>query len=309
MRVARVAQLCLLFACATACEDGEAEGRGPRRMGDAAVGGDVVATVDGVPITVSDVERVARGAHLSPREALASLEDRALLAGEAERRGYADRPEVRTAGERAMVQALLALEVEDFVTPQSIPEADARERWQSSTRWNRPERRATTHVLARIPEGSGPATVRAAEEIARDAVSALRAVEGDPGATAAVVGELRGSARDGISVVVEELPPMARDARLEAPYVDAMFSLDSEGVVPHAVRTTYGFHAIIVTDIEPAVAVPFEEAEPEVRAEIATELRRTRVETLIESLRDRQEVQVHEGRVRDALAIDLFEAP
>ena len=243
----------------------------------------------------------------APRQALPERDEEALLASEAARRGYGDRPEVRLAGRRAMVQALLEREVEAVVTPESIPETDARARWQESERWNRPERRATKHVLARVPEDAEPATVLAAEEIARDAIAALSAAWGDPTAIEAVAAELRGVERDGVSVVVEDLTPYARDAPLEGPYREAMFSIDGPGVVPQPVRTSYGFHAIVVTEIVPALAIPFEEAEADVRAELATERRRERLDAFLEDLRDRYEIRIDETAVREALAQDLFE--
>jgi hypothetical protein len=97
-----------------------------RPQGGARVGGEVVATVDGVPITLDDVRREAEETGASPPAALRALVDRELLAGEAARLGYGDRRAVRRDVERALVQTLLAGTVEREITDASLDEAAVR---------------------------------------------------------------------------------------------------------------------------------------------------------------------------------------
>jgi len=124
------------------CGDDAAEPGARREQGAATVGGDVLATVDGRPITVDEVRRVVRETELGPRQALLRLEERELLAGEASRAGYADDPEVRRATRQAMVQALLEREVEERVTAESITEEAIRARFE--TRAEQAERAGIT---------------------------------------------------------------------------------------------------------------------------------------------------------------------
>lgn len=69
------------IALASGCETPEPTPPAPRP------GGDIVAVVDGVGITTTDVADVARERGLSARDALDAIEDETLLARAAERRG------------------------------------------------------------------------------------------------------------------------------------------------------------------------------------------------------------------------------
>ena len=131
MTVGRVGTLLLCCLLLSGCGDDASEQSAARAQGNATVGGDVLATVDGRPVTADEVRRVASETDLDPREALVRLEERELLAGEALRAGYGDDPEVRRAAEQAMVQALLEREVERKVTPESITEEAIRARFET----------------------------------------------------------------------------------------------------------------------------------------------------------------------------------
>jgi hypothetical protein len=116
------------------------------------VGGRVVSTVDGQPITVEDVERVARSAELSPAEALRRLQRYHLLAGEAERRGFGANAAVRRASRKAAVQALLAAEVE-VEAPPSPDDEDAQVRERFGRLTDLVNGLASQHGVDRDPEG------------------------------------------------------------------------------------------------------------------------------------------------------------
>ena len=107
----------LVVALGCGGEPGSVEVAGRRGEGTAEVGGDVVATVDGHPITAGDVVRAVRVTGLSKERALERLVRQELLVLEARRRGYADAPSVRRIAEKAAVQALLARAVEEPVPP------------------------------------------------------------------------------------------------------------------------------------------------------------------------------------------------
>ncbi len=290
---------------AAACGGGEApdgDGDGGRRVhGEARVGGQVVSTVDGVPITLDEVRSTARETGLAPRDALRRLEDRLLLAAEAARRGYADRPEVREAGRKAAVQALLVREVEEPLMPRAIPEEAVRELWERRSEYHRPERRRVDHVLAKVGPDALAASAAAARAIAVEAIGALASTGAD-----AALAEYDGATRDGIEVVVEHLEPMASDAAIEEPFLRAVFALEGPGVVAEPVRTRYGWHAIRVVEIEPAAETPFEDAEEALRAELVTDARRRRVEALVEELSDAIGVEIDERRVERALREELL---
>jgi peptidyl-prolyl cis-trans isomerase C len=298
--MARIERAVLVLLAVVACGDDAGETRGPRQQGDAEVGGEVIATVDGVAVTAAEVRLAAEQNRFTAREALTRVMERELLSAEAERLGYGDDPEVRTATKRAMVQALLAREIEAAITPAAIPEAHVRARWRDTARYHRPELRVTKHLLARVPRDASDAVDATARAIAREAIRELRAAA-DPGE---VLARLHGQTRDGVQIVTEELPPMHAGSSLEEPYRDAMLSLAAPGVVPEPARTSYGWHAVVVTEIQAPDEVPFERAEVELREEMTTELRRGRLDDLHEELRERFPVRIDDETVRRALADD-----
>lgn len=89
-----------------------------------------VATVNGEPIALGEVERFVAASGLSPRAALAQLTAERLLAQYAAARGYGELREVEAELERALVHALLAREVE-----RDLPAGDVEARRERLSAW------------------------------------------------------------------------------------------------------------------------------------------------------------------------------
>ncbi len=119
-----MAALMLLSAAACGAEDPlepvRHHGR-PASADDA-----VVAVVEGEPIHLSRVQQVSGELGLPPREVLDGMVEMTLLAHEAERRGLLASPRVRAVYEKALVQRLLEVEVEDRVPEDSVGVQDIR---------------------------------------------------------------------------------------------------------------------------------------------------------------------------------------
>lgn len=266
----------------------------------APVVGEVVATVDGEPILLSDVEDVARRAELTPLEALRRIEDEALLHQAAVRAGVtADAEDERTV-RRAMVQAYLAAEIEARITPESLDgERVAERRARDAALFSQPERRASTHVLARrrpasarpAPGGAAPepeggddaedVTEAAMARFAARVTEELRA-EGDPLAAAARYRDENAEGRT-FDIVVETLPPARRTGDLDDAFAGALFALPAPGAVSDPVTTTFGVHVVVLTEIVPPWSAPDPEVDRIVRRQLAVE---ARAEALI-ALEDR----------------------
>ncbi len=240
----------LLAACGPT--DG-VEGTGPegaRIRGAAEVGGEVVAAVDGHPLTLAEVEAAARAAGVSPVVALRRLEDEAILALAAERHARGPHPDVRRAVRQAEVQALLARTVEaaEVEIDQETVEAayDA-----NPQRFVAPEERRSAHVLAVVPpDREEPA----AEAWIREVIAELQAAR-DP---AGVALSIRRRSLDELpfEVVVQEVVGLARENASDPAYAAALFAMEREGVVPNPVRSSQGWHAVVLTRIEPARYTP-----------------------------------------------------
>jgi hypothetical protein len=126
----RISALALLLSLASACP-GAQQDQG-ERVASGAARGAVVAQVDGVPIGLDEVRELCERTGLAPREALARLEDERLLTRVAAERGYQRAAAVADEGRRALVQALLARDVEAGRGPRDIPLAEVRARFDDA---------------------------------------------------------------------------------------------------------------------------------------------------------------------------------
>lgn len=265
-------------------------GSGAAAAGEALPEGPVVATVDGTPIALADVEDVARRTGLSPPEALRRLEDEVLLYRAAERAGVTTDAEDERTVRRAMVQAYLAAEIEARITPESIDEALVRTRRERDANlFAQPERRASTHVLCRRrparataagagddegevdPEDAAAATDAAIARFAARVAEELRA-EADPAAAAARYRDENAEGR-AFEIVVEDVPPARRTGDVDESFAAALFALAEPGDVTAPVTTSFGVHVVVLTDIVPAWSVPDDEVYALVRRQLAVEAR------------------------------------
>jgi parvulin-like peptidyl-prolyl isomerase len=95
-----------------------------------------------------------------------------------------------------------------------------------------------------------------------------------------------------VGVKAEALPPFDRKAALAPEYSAAMFSLPAPGVVPEPVRTSFGWHAIRVTEILPAEETPYEKAAPILRGELSVARQTAAIQELLKELSRAHPVQV-----------------
>ncbi len=284
-----------LLAIGAGCGGSASERTGRQPGGGAArVGGDVVSTVDGAAITVSEVQRLVNQSGLSPRQALSRLQDEALLMHEAEARGYGSAPEVLHLSRQAAAQALLAGVVESLhASDQETSDAYAAQ----SARFDVPEKRRSVHVLARLPAQPSAEQEEAAHAFA-DEVARAFAEESDPeqvrqrfGARTSTYFEVR----------AERLPPVANDKSFVPEFMQAIFSVSKPGPVREPVRSVFGWHAIYVTEIEPAIRMDLAAARPALVREIESGKRKHALDELLRRLRSDNPV-VYDVKGQKALA-------
>jgi hypothetical protein len=284
----------LWLVAAGGCDLGADRAQQPAsyKQGSSQLGGTIVSTVNGYAITLADVgELVELG--MSAEEGLRTLQAELLLIGEAERRGFAGDPAVRLLGRQAGAQALLDAEAEQV----SVSEPELRAAYEAAgERFVQPEKRASFHVLAQLDAGAPGAASAAAEAFTRSVIGELRA-EG----IEALRARYNHQKREHFTLVAQAVPPAGKQAAYDPAYLDALFSLPGPGVVARPVRSRFGWHAIVVTDVLPSKEVPFEVAREQLAAEIQLDKRARRVETLLQELGRERQVELADG-VGDILA-------
>lgn len=259
---------------------------------------DAVAVVDGRGIALSEVQELVRRSGLSAREALSRLEAERLLIKEAERHGFAEDPEVHLVAKRAAVQALLLAEAGRI----GVEEDELREAYEAAQdRFHKPERRESVHVLARMSADASPELSRAGEKLAREAIRAFTETD-DVGA---VLRRFRQRRSEPFRVVAERLPFLRRTGAVVKEFEEALFELPEPGVVPHPVRTSYGWHAIYVVSIRPEEQGSFEQAVEQLRPEILLEKRTKGMEKLFGRLEKNADIQTNENAIEWLLKAEL----
>lgn len=244
-------------------------------QGETRVVPDLVARVGDRGIGVSDVEARMVAEGIGAEVALQKLIDDELLAGEAERLGLSLDPEGERAIERVMVRALLHdLEAEN--TPESISNKEVREEYaKHQDKLRIPERRRSSHILVKAQSDAARAV---AESILRE----LREAR-DPRTVFERYAE-PSPREDGLEVVAEELPEITAKANIERPYKKALFAARAEGPLEDVVRTSYGWHAIVVDAILPDEHRALEDVEEEIRESLSQHKRLQRLAELLRRL-------------------------
>lgn len=265
-----------------------------------AVGGDVVATVEGQPITVAEVEEVARTVGIPPLEALRRLEDERVLARLAAASPAAEDPAVERAARRAAVRALFARQIEAGREPETIAITDVEARHREiAGMMSAPETRRASHALVGLGADASEAQIDAAFRLARRIRDAARGSETPSAALDAFSGP-----QGGFEVTVEHMDPLAR-ADLEAPFADALFGAAQLGLVEEPVRTSYGVHVMVLEEIVPPWEVPREEWEPVIRRQLAAERRAEALERLAAELAERATIEVDPAALHVAESVPL----
>lgn len=272
-----------LWCWSAACGGQRVSSAGGRDLQLAAAHPDVVSRVNGSAITTAEVGSLARVGRLSAQDALRRLEAERLLAEEARARGYDRLAHTQEVAEQALVQALLARDVESLAPSDAALESAYAEQ---RARFTKSEERRSTHVLAVLDAKADRAREQAAKAFIEQAISVLRAT---PDLQAAIA-IIRAKAPPELELKVEDLPPVPSEGKFVPEFSQALFSLPGTGVVPSPVRTQFGYHAIVVTEILPGSETPKPEALDVLRGELGTSMHQKQLASLLEGLRQRTQV-------------------
>jgi peptidyl-prolyl cis-trans isomerase C len=292
--VVRALACAFALTCFAACGGGDHSGPADRHGSARPKGVDVVSSVDRDPITLQALQQLHDDSTLSIADALRRLQAERLLEAEADRRGYGSQPQTQQLARQALVQSLLARVVEvGTVSELEVDDAYAR----ASTRFDRPERRAATHLLAHLPDKPSPAQLQAAHDFAEDACRRLQQAS-DLRTTLRELADTRSPA---FTIKVEDLPPAPEQGAYVPEFAQALFSLPKSGIVPTPVRTQFGYHVIIVTAIIPPEHTAPELARATLRRELASDKHKAALADLLEGLGKHTPVQ-YSDKTQEALA-------
>lgn len=257
-----------------------------------------MARVDGVPIDLAEVQQVTDATHLAPNIVLERLIGERLLIEEAQRRGFDQRPEVEHVARQAAVQALLAKEVERRIpSDDEVADAFAAQR----ARFEQPERRKSLHVLVTVKRDEPAERSQIAERLAQAAIQELTSA---PDARTVWERYRTLGALDGFAITAEELPAVSRADAYAPEYLEGLFSRAEPGVVQTPKHTSFGWHAIVVTEIVPAQNTTLEQARDTLRKELATTQRKAALDALVESTREKHRVVPNEPMIETLLHAD-----
>jgi len=275
----------VLWVCLSACGE-QVSGflRGSESNEVVEISGDVVSRVDGSAIGTHEVERLAQVGNLPPTAALSRLQAERLLGQEAKSRGYERRAHTELLAREALVQELLV----DAVEPVEVSTADLEAEYQTQrARFKQPEKRRSVHLLATPEPAAGPDAARNAQSFIEKTLEQLLYAS-DREMVLAAAG---GVSDPAFKVVVQELPLAADDGTFVPEFSRALFSTQAAGVVPNVVKTQFGYHAILIREIVPALEQPQSAAFETLRPEIVTRKQAQRLDALLSDLRKRTPVK------------------
>ena len=259
---------------------------------------DVVSRVHGQAIRLQEVARYSKASGLDAKTVLQRLQARKLLALEAQRRGVEPDASLRLAQKKALVQALLSTAIE---TP-DVSERALLDAYEGQPERFRPsEKRASVHVLVKMPTGASAQAREVGRRIARSAVGWL-SEESFEDATKRTQ---RVGKAHGFEVKAEEVPATDRNGRLQREYLSALFEVSAGQVVPHIVETRYGFHAIKVTEVFQPPVITFDDARPELLLELRIKQRHQALKDLLQSLEHEEHIVRNPDAVASLAGISL----
>lgn len=220
-------------------------------------------------VKVSDAElREAWGLRRDRvRAAWARLDVEPLVAGaavnEAEAEGYLKVHQARfTRPERRRLQYVV-VSTRDFAEP--VSDADAQAYYKErGAEFEQPRRLRVAHVLVRVPPVGGSEAENRARAKVEDVIRRAQAGE-DFARLAREASEDAATAPRG-----GELGLVGR-GEMVAPFEEAAFALPKGGLSPAPVRTSFGYHAIKVLDVQEGGRQPFKDVAGRIKEKLLAE--------------------------------------
>jgi len=278
--------LCLLLMACGAKGPGNAEP------------GNVVARVDGKPITLSELQQridaldpYSKARFSSPGERKKFLENLVrfeVLAREAEKRGYDRDPDVQRALKNQMIQVFLRKELDEKVKAQPITEADVATYYKEhEAQFRQPEQVRVSQILVKDRD--------LAEKIAAEARAGQKHDHSDRPFRALVE---KYSIDEDSKPLGGDLTFLDRqNTQLPRAVVEAAFALKEVGDISPPVASDKGYHVLKLTQRRPGFTRPLEGVSAEIKRLILLDRRAKKQEEMVAEMRQKLKVQIYEDEL------------
>lgn len=264
--------------------------------------GDVLARVGSEKITAEEFEAFVSTLppHMQTRASTPSgkkqiLEHRVretLIALEAQKRGIADRPDVRQQIEAARQRVLLQELMKDLQKEVQVSDEDVSAHFEENKeRFRTPERYRAQQILFKVPPNGD---AKASSVAYGKAVEARKRV-------------LRGEAFDKVAREQSEDPNADKGGdlgyvergRFNPEFEKAALAL-KKGDVSEPFKTSFGWHVVKLIDRTPEEAAELNDrVKDQIRRQLVPRKRQEAFETFMTGLRDQYEVEIDEARLAD----------
>jgi peptidyl-prolyl cis-trans isomerase C len=273
-------------------------GCGARSSGTAGEPGNVVARVDGKPITLSDVQQridaldpFSKARYSSPEQRKRFLENLVrfeVLAREAEKRGYDRDPDVQRALKNQMIQVFLRKELDEKLKAEPITDADvARYYKEHEAEFRQPEQVRVSQILVKEREQ--------AEKVAAEARAEQKHDKSDKAFRALVE---KYSIDEDSRALGGDLTFFDRqNTQLPRALVEAAFALREVGDISPPVASDKGYHVLKLTQRRPGFTRPLEGVSAEIKRLILRDRRAKKQEEMVAEMRQKLNVQIYEDQL------------
>ncbi len=220
--------------------------------------------------------------------------DLTLMALEARKEGYQNRPDVKKRMEE-MENALLAQEYmrKNIADPANVSDKEIKDYYEKhKSRFMQPEQIKASHILIRVPSGADKKKWDEAKKKAQDIRKRIMAGE-DFATLAKKYSQDPGSKSRGGDLGYFKKGQMVPE------FEKAAFSL-KKGDISQPVKTTFGYHIIKVYDKKPAKQKSLEEAKQEIRQILLRKKQFKLKDEIVAKLKKKYKVEVHKDLLKKA---------
>lgn len=230
------------------------------------------------------------------REFLENLIRFELLVYEAKRRGYADQPDIQRARRTAMTQQLIKKEVDEQLKLAEITDEEIQEVYDANPHeYDRPAQVRANDILIKDRAEAKKVLARA-QKLDINQFRRLAREKSEDEATKKDGGDLQFFTAD-----AEGHPPKA--------VRDAAFTVNRVGdVFPEVVKTSEGYHIVMLTGKRAPLKRTYEQAQRAIRHKLAREKKDAAMEALLERLRKDIKVEIDYDALAD-VKVDIPDLP